>query len=76
MPPNPTCICRREIARNVQAAATGTADVSGNIAEVGQAAEETGEGAQNILVAATDLSRQAENLSGRVTDFLSGVRAA
>ncbi|WP_213775480.1 methyl-accepting chemotaxis protein [Bradyrhizobium sp. dw_78] len=65
-----------EIARNVTQTAHATQDVTTNIGGVSMAANETGGAAGLVLSAATDLSKQAEQLSGEVNTFLSGVRAA
>jgi hypothetical protein len=43
---------------------------------VSAAANETGAAADQVLSAASNLSKQAERLSGEVTTFLAGVRAA
>lgn len=66
----------QEIVRNVAQAAVGTGEVTSNIAGVAAAAEETGAAASQVLVSATDLSRQSEHLSTEVSRFLSTVRAA
>jgi methyl-accepting chemotaxis protein len=66
----------REIARNVQQAAAGTTEVTQNIVDVSQAAQDTGHGAGEVLMAAEGLSKQAEGLNTTVRDFLDGVRAA
>jgi len=54
-----------EIARNVEQAAVGTQEVSGNIAVVEQAARETGEAATQIRDSSAELSKQAEYLRQR-----------
>ena len=51
-----------EISRNVQEAAKGTVEVSENTSGVTQAAAETGSAAGEILVAAKQLTIEAENL--------------
>ncbi|MCF4124192.1 methyl-accepting chemotaxis protein [Methylobacterium sp. SyP6R] len=66
----------QEIVRNVAQAAAGTGEVTGNIAGVAGAAEETGAAASQVLVSASDLSRQSERLSAEVDRFLAQVRAA
>ena len=66
----------REIVRNVGQATAGTQEVTGNIAGVAQASEQTGAAADHVLAAATDLSRQSEQLSAEVERFLGTVRAA
>jgi methyl-accepting chemotaxis protein len=65
-----------EIARNVTQTAQATKDVTANIGGVGAAANETGAAASLVLTAASNLSKQAEQLSGEVNTFLAGVRAA
>jgi methyl-accepting chemotaxis protein len=65
-----------EIARNVTQTAQATQDVTSNISGVSSAANETGNAAGMVLSAATGLSKQAEQLSGEVSTFLAGVRAA
>ncbi|QRE75166.1 methyl-accepting chemotaxis protein [Methylobacterium aquaticum] len=66
----------QEIVRNVAQAAAGTGEVTGNIAGVAGAAEETGAAASQVLVSASDLSRQSERLAAEVERFLAQVRAA
>ena len=66
----------QEIASNVQRAASGTDEVSANIADVTDAAGETGQAANQVLSAVNDLSRQSEVLRGSVDEFLQRVRAA
>jgi methyl-accepting chemotaxis protein len=65
-----------EIARSVQQTATSTEHVTRNIAGVSQAANETGSAASNVLGAAGQVSRQSENLSKEVSQFIAGVRVA
>lgn len=65
-----------EIARNVQEAARGTEQVTGNIDDVRKGAGETGTAAGQVLGAAQELSRNSNNLSHEVNDFLTGIRAA
>ncbi len=66
----------KEIARNVEQAATGTQEVSSNISGVGQAANDTGTAATQVLAVARDLSKQSESLKSVVTRFLVDVKAA
>ncbi len=66
----------QEIVRNVTQAAAGTAEVTGNIAGVATAAEDTGVAATQVLDAASELSRQSEQLAGEMDRFLATVRAA
>ncbi|SFF26782.1 methyl-accepting chemotaxis protein, partial [Methylobacterium sp. 13MFTsu3.1M2] len=57
-------------------ASAGTNEVTGNIAGVAQASEETGAAASQVLSAASELSRQSEHLGAEVARFLATVRAA
>jgi methyl-accepting chemotaxis protein len=66
----------QEIARNVTQTAQATHEVTTNIGGVSTAANETGAAASLVLTAASNLSKQAEQLSGEVDTFLAGVRAA
>ena len=66
----------QEIARNVQEAARGTAEVSSNIGGLSQAVDETGVASIDVLSAADELGRQAETLRVRVGTFLADIRAA
>jgi len=66
----------QEIARNVQQASVGTAEVSATIGGVTQAASQTGEASTQVLDAAGRLARQGEELRAEVTEFLAGVKAA
>src|SRR5712664_2222950 len=69
-------VATAEIARNVSQTAQATQEVTTNIGGVSAAANETGAAADQVLSAASNLSKQAEQLSGEVTTFLAGVRAA
>jgi methyl-accepting chemotaxis protein len=64
------------IAHNVQQAAAGTQEVSNTIGGVKQAATDTGAAASKVLVAARQLSHQADALTGEVDRFVVEVRAA
>jgi hemoglobin-like flavoprotein len=59
-----------EISRNVCEAARGTAEVTGNIVGVSQAAAESTQGSQDILSSSTKLSQEAERLQHVVSTFL------
>jgi methyl-accepting chemotaxis protein len=69
-------VATAEIARSVTQTAQATQDVTSNIGGVSEAANETGNAAGLVLSAASNLSKQAEQLSGEVNTFLAGVRAA
>ncbi|PIU05159.1 MAG: methyl-accepting chemotaxis protein, partial [Methylobacterium sp. CG09_land_8_20_14_0_10_71_15] len=56
--------------------AAGTGEVTTNIAGVAGAAEETGAAASQVLSAASELSRQSEQLRAQVSHFLATIRAA
>jgi methyl-accepting chemotaxis protein len=64
------------IACNVQQAATGTYDVSANIAGVSAAACNTGDAAEAVLNSSRGMAQQAEMLRGEVDRFLAEIRAA
>jgi len=66
----------QEIAQHVQRVASGTHEITRTIADVGEGANEAGKSAGRVLEAAGRLSRQAGHLSGEVSEFLAGVRAA
>ncbi|PGH55018.1 chemotaxis protein [Azospirillum palustre] len=66
----------KEISRNVQQAARGTQQVSGNIAGVSEAAASTGDASREVLTAADGLNHEATDLRGFVSRFLSDMRAA
>jgi methyl-accepting chemotaxis protein len=65
-----------EIARNIHRTSDAVRNVTVAIGEVSQIASDTGSAARNVLSAAGDLSAQAEDLSGKVGDFVLDVRAA
>ena len=50
--------------------------MTSNITGVARASEATGSAANQVLSAASELSRQSEHLNGEVLRFLSTVRAA
>jgi len=64
-----------EITRNVQEASVGTTEVTSNIVSVNEAAGSTGAAAEQVLSAASELSRESEGLRHKVEDFLAAVRA-
>jgi methyl-accepting chemotaxis protein len=65
-----------EIARNVQEAAKGTAEVAGNIVHVNHGAGETGSASSQVLASAQALAGESNHLKSEVRKFLSTVRAA
>jgi len=69
-------VATRDIAQNIQFAATGTQDVAENIVQVTDATGQTESATGEVLGAATELSGIAENLSDEVGRFLEQIRAA
>jgi methyl-accepting chemotaxis protein len=66
----------QEIARNVQQAAQGTAEVAEKITTVSRDAGETGSASVQVLTAAEELSLHGERLKTDVDSFVASVRAA
>ncbi len=66
----------QEIARNVQQASAGTAEVSSNIVGVTKAANDTGAASTQVLGSAGELSKQSETLRQQVEGFIAKIRAA
>ena len=66
----------QEIVRSVSEAAGGTQAVTVHIGAVTLAAGETGTAATQVLKAATELSRQSDDLGAAVAEFLATVKAA
>ncbi len=69
-------VATREIARNVQMASAGAAQVGGAIADVHQGAADTGSASGQVLSSAQSLSGQASQLKLEVDNFLASIRAA
>ncbi|GAB3448451.1 methyl-accepting chemotaxis protein [Insolitispirillum peregrinum] len=63
-----------EIANNTQRAATGAAEVTGNIAGVGQAAESTGASAVQLRGLSEHLQEQSNHLHRQVEEFVRTLR--
>jgi methyl-accepting chemotaxis protein len=66
----------QEIARTVQDAARGTADVLGTIGAVRDAASETRVAADRVVDTTADLVAQSGALSRDAAEFLSHIRVA
>jgi methyl-accepting chemotaxis protein len=66
----------REIARNIQHAAGGTAEVSSNIVGVSTASAAAGSAAGEVLSASSTLRREADVLRAEIDAFLTNIRAA
>jgi methyl-accepting chemotaxis protein len=65
-----------EIATNTQRAASGAADVTGNISGVGTAAEMTGSAATQLMTLSGGLNTQSAALQREVAEFVRSLRAA
>ncbi|HVY58091.1 MAG TPA: methyl-accepting chemotaxis protein, partial [Xanthobacteraceae bacterium] len=65
-----------EIARNVQQAAQGTAQVVTHIGDVNRGASETGSASAQVLGSARALATESNHLKLEVDKFLSTVRVA
>jgi methyl-accepting chemotaxis protein len=65
-----------DIARTITQAAQGTREVSANVGGLKDAATATRGTAGEVLVAAGELSRQAQALTGGLAEFLAGTKAA
>ncbi|OFW94734.1 MAG: hypothetical protein A3J37_08875 [Alphaproteobacteria bacterium RIFCSPHIGHO2_12_FULL_45_9] len=63
-----------EIARNVEHASIGTRDISGNVVLISQAAKETGNSADQVLGAVTELAKQSANLRTEVGKFIEDIK--
>ena len=63
-----------EISRNINHAANGSIQISQNIGQVEQGAEDTGTSSQQVLESANALVEQAATLSAKVDEFLLMVR--
>ncbi len=66
----------REIALNVEQAATGTGEVNSNIAGVNDSAAKSGEAANSVLDAAVVLNNQSDALRNMVETDLKEIEAA
>ncbi len=66
----------KEIARNVEQAASGTDAVNSNIASVNEAVGNSGVAAAQVLSVSTKLAEKSVALNQAVKDFLSDVKAA
>jgi methyl-accepting chemotaxis protein len=60
----------KEIARNVQQAATGSSQVAANITDVNRGAGETGSASAEVLGSAQSLARESNQLKTEVEKFL------
>lgn len=64
------------IARNVQEAMAGTAEVANNITQVSEAAAQSSSVAGNILEASETLTQQADRLRSEIDSFVRSMRQA
>ncbi len=69
-------VMTREIVANVGQAATGTAEVASNIADVSEGSVHTGAASTQILQSARSLSSDSAHSKTAVEKFLHNVRAA
>ncbi len=67
-------VATQEITRSVAMASSGTQQVAMNLTGVQASAQETGEAAEQIRNASSDLSLQAETLQSEVANFLNNIR--
>ena len=65
----------QEIARSVEQAAAGTAEVSANVGGVQDAAGRTGAAADEVLGASRDMGSEAVRLKSTIDGFLGEIRA-
>jgi methyl-accepting chemotaxis protein len=65
----------KEIARNIQHAAGGTSEVSGNIVGVSEASAQAGSAASEVLAASGALRQEADLLRAEIDTFLANIRA-
>lgn len=66
----------REIARNIQAAAQGTVEVSGSIGQVASTAESTRVASGELLTASRGLSHEAGTLRTTVDGYVNRLKTA
>ena len=64
-----------EIARNIQQASTGTAEVTSNVHGLTESASVSGQSSEQVLTAASELAKQMSTLGEQVDNFLKEVRA-
>ena len=64
----------REIARNVQEAASGANEISKSSIGMNQTASATNESVQAVLGATRDLARQSDELGDHIRKFVEGIR--
>jgi methyl-accepting chemotaxis protein len=69
-------LAARKIAENVDGAAERTRQVSCSISGVSDLVQQSGRGAEQVLIAAAELNRQAAALSRDAREFTTRVRAA
>ncbi len=60
----------------MEQASAGTSDVTSNIAGVNQAADETGQAANQVLEAVGMLSMQSEKMTQQVEEFIKDIKEA
>ena len=65
-----------EISHNMQQVSTATGSVTDNLNEVNDTSQRAASSSNEVLVAASELSQQAEELDSQVKGFLQEIRAA
>lgn len=65
-----------EISRNMQQVSQATGTVSSNLSAVNETSQRAASSSNEVLVAASELSQQAEDLDAQVKSFLQEIRAA
>jgi methyl-accepting chemotaxis protein len=66
----------QHIVRNIGEAIGATSEVAGELGSFTTAAKETGDAADQVLAAATELSQQSERLNHDINDIIAQIRAA
>ncbi len=69
-------VATSEISDNVHQVSQGADEVTANVSGVRNAAGETGRAAGNVLAVARDVAERTENLRRQIDAFLSNIRAA
>ncbi len=67
-------ICLRKITQNIQRAASGTGEVSHNIAHMTETSQEAGHASNLVMSASSELSKQSETMKELVDTFIEKLR--
>lgn len=65
-----------EIAQNMQSAAEGSKRISGNLFEISNGTNQSKASSEEVLVASSELSNQAEVLNKEVKEFITAIQSA